>query len=906
MADNNVTLEEQVVIDANEAIKAIDTLKKSVKGLRGEAEKNSKVSLVGDAFKKGLGAFGIAFSLKRTIGFLKDANQSAMDLVETANLFEVSMGKGLKDMGNYYERAVKFQNTLTEKLGTNLNESMNYQALFNSMGVSMGLDRAVAYKISENFTKLGYDLASLYNTETDKAMQKLQSGLSGASTRPLRAFGIDITQSSLSNTLADLGIEKTIGQLNQAEKMVLRYITVIRQASIAHGDFANTLESPANQLRIFQAQCLAFKQNIGNLWQGIYAKWMPYINGILMAINALIKVIGGFFGIKFGTSIQSANQGLQAGAGGASKIADGLKDASGSAKDLKEELDLMPWDEIHNIDLGKDSSSSGGGGSSGGGAGGGGGIDQGLLDAMAEYDNLMSSVENKATSIRDKIMDWLGFQKVVNEETGEIEWKLREGYQKIELIRDILEGVIGAIAVAKIGKLIGKMGGLLKAIEKIKDALGNILIGVGIASIVNGLKDNDLKEKLLGVLEVGLGAGFKWGASAGGLALFLTADLVLAFSMVKWSIENYDEVKKGIYGDVENLTLGQKFVARMSAMGQGALNEMAGWAGYGPYSFEEWGQMWNEYGKAVKGGFEQSIDGMISKVLGFETTWDDVTQAVGIGSEMMADKMASDALGIETTWDEVKTTVTDMSAWQQFWESVKGGFEIWKNDVATKVGEFKTNTINKIVETKDNAVAKIIEFKENAVAKFEEFKTNATTRIEALKKSITDIFENIKTTIQEKIEKARDLVRDAIDAIKGFFNFEWKLPDIKTPHFKVDYDTSGTMGKVFSTMGLPGKPSINVDWYKMGGFPTSGELFMAREAGPELVGTMNGRTAVANNNQIVEGIRAGVYEAVASAMSEYGGVQIEASIEEGILLKKVQKQASQYRMQTGKAPFPTM
>ena len=55
--------------------------------------------------------------------------------------------------------------------------------------------------------------------------------------------------------------------------------------------------------------------------------------------------------------------------------------------------------------------------------------------------------------------------------------------------------------------------------------------------------------------------------------------------------------------------------------------------------------------------------------------------------------------------------------------------------------------------------------------------------------------------------------------------------------------------------------------FASGGFPSEGQLFMAREAGPELVGTMGGRNAVANNDQIVEGIRQGVYEAVTAAMS---------------------------------------
>lgn len=64
-------------------------------------------------------------------------------------------------------------------------------------------------------------------------------------------------------------------------------------------------------------------------------------------------------------------------------------------------------------------------------------------------------------------------------------------------------------------------------------------------------------------------------------------------------------------------------------------------------------------------------------------------------------------------------------------------------------------------------------------------------------------------------------------------------------------------------------PSIT--WMASGGFPDEGQLFIANEAGPEMVGTMNNRTAVANNDQIVEGIRQGVYEAVSAAMSQSGG-----------------------------------
>ena len=59
--------------------------------------------------------------------------------------------------------------------------------------------------------------------------------------------------------------------------------------------------------------------------------------------------------------------------------------------------------------------------------------------------------------------------------------------------------------------------------------------------------------------------------------------------------------------------------------------------------------------------------------------------------------------------------------------------------------------------------------------------------------------------------------------------------------------------------------------YASGGFPVTGEMFVARESGPEMVGTIGNRTAVANNDQIVEGIRTGVYDAVVAAMAQNSG-----------------------------------
>lgn len=77
--------------------------------------------------------------------------------------------------------------------------------------------------------------------------------------------------------------------------------------------------------------------------------------------------------------------------------------------------------------------------------------------------------------------------------------------------------------------------------------------------------------------------------------------------------------------------------------------------------------------------------------------------------------------------------------------------------------------------------------------------------------------------------------------------------------------------------------------YASGGFPDTGELFVAREAGPELVGTIGGKTSVANNDQIVSGIRQGVFEAVMQAMSNQSGGEVVLKLDGDVLAKGVTK-----------------
>ena len=551
------TLEDQILVDATEAVQGINQLKSGIASLKVQIDSFSKnnglsnfskqTSSIGDAIKKTINFSAIYIGAKQVLGTLRDMTNESVNYAETVNLFNVSLGKGLEGLNQYYEQAIAFQEKLEEKLGINIEESMRYQALFNSMTKSMGLSANYAYTLSENMTKLGYDLASLYNIDTESAMTKLRAGLAGQ-TEPLRELGLDITEQSLKPITQELGITESIRNMSQAEKAVLRYIAVLRQAQMAQGDFANTMESPANQLRIFNAQVTAFKRNMGNLWQGLLGEILPYINAIMMVINELLKMVAELFGFEVNNQPVNISASV-----GADDLADDLGTASGKAKELKNQL--MGFDEINNITLDSDTS-SGSGNSNGI------GIDQRLLDAMEEYDNLMDKVSNKATEIRDKMLAWLGFER---DDDGT--WKLREGLTNFEKILDIVKLIGIAIGSWKISSTITnllKNLGILKGKQNFQLAFGITLLATGIFAQYKGtshLLDGDvdlftLLETFLGTASGALGIVSILKATKLGKSLSLGNQLKVGFGIML-GIQGIQVFLDGISeGDVKKTILG--------------------------------------------------------------------------------------------------------------------------------------------------------------------------------------------------------------------------------------------------------------------------------------------------------------------------------------------------------------
>lgn len=288
-------------------------------------------------------------------------------------------------------------------------------------------------------------------------MEKIQAALVG-SVKPIRSdSGYDITETTIATKAAELGITTSVRNLNQMEKRLLRIIVLMDQMreTGAMQDFARTIEQPANQIKVLTNQIKELGTWIGNVFIGTLGNALPYINGFVMALVELVKMLATFVG--FTNTGSGLTEGLEIADETTDSIASGVGSAAASAKELKKTL--FGFDVLNNMQTPTESSGGSGSGSSVG------EIDPAILAALEDYDNLMGQVKMKATDIRDRIMSWLGYTKLINPLTGDISWQLREGGTRIEKIWKILKKLVYLYLGTKVVKLFGSLRNLVKILQ---------------------------------------------------------------------------------------------------------------------------------------------------------------------------------------------------------------------------------------------------------------------------------------------------------------------------------------------------------------------------------------------------------------------------------------------------------
>ena len=249
--------------------------------------------VLGTGISSAAAKFSIYYlAFKRLADVISGWIKSANDYVETVNLFQVSMGE-------FYDEAYNYAMLVNDRLGIDPEEWMHAQGVFMSMANGFGLARQQAYDLSEGLTELAYDLSSLYNEDTEQSVLRLQSALAGE-IEPIRRLGISISQATLQEYALAHGIDESVMSMTEQEKALLRSLVLMEGASRigANGDFAKTLESPANAMRVLRQQITQLGRAIGTVFVPILIQVIPWVQAFVEILSESIQRFAFLVGLE--------------------------------------------------------------------------------------------------------------------------------------------------------------------------------------------------------------------------------------------------------------------------------------------------------------------------------------------------------------------------------------------------------------------------------------------------------------------------------------------------------------------------------------------------------------------------------------------------------------------------------
>lgn len=397
-------------------------------------------------------------SLKAIAEYLGNAVAKFNDFYEATDLFHNAMG-------NLSGEADALISKMQGLLGVDPTKAMTYMATIQSLGTSFGLASDKAYVLSKNLTQLAYDEGSYWNKDVAQTFTAMSSAISGE-IEPIRRLGVDLSQARLQQELLALGFNKQVSSLSQADKAVLRYIAIMKQTANVQGNLAQTIQSPANQIKILKAQLDMLAKSVGSLLYPALKSILPPLIAAVQLIREFVEWVAKLMGVKvvFTDFTKSADS-----VGG---IGDAMDDTADSTKKAAKALKdyTMGFDELNIIDPTQGSSGSGSGASAGN--------ILGDVD-LSGYDMFKNYVGTSIDEMKQKIKSMLPLIATVA--TALAAWKLTN------LITDIVDAISKMNALKSIVLGLGVFTvGVVLEITGIKDAIENGVNGKNFAEIVLG------------------------------------------------------------------------------------------------------------------------------------------------------------------------------------------------------------------------------------------------------------------------------------------------------------------------------------------------------------------------------------------------------------------------------------
>ena len=831
---------------------------------------------------KALNVAAVAITFRKIGHFIAQAVTESNKYQEDLNLFTVALGQYAAEAQNYAEK-------VSDVMGIDPAQWLRNQGVFNTLLTGFGDTAERAQLMSQNLTQLGYDISSFFNISIEDAMQKLQSGISGE-LEPLRRLGYDLSQARLEQTALNLGIKESVANMTQAEKAELRYYAIMTQVTTAQGDMARTLEAPANQLRILQAQLTQAARAIGNIFIPALNAILPYAIAVVQVIREIANALANLAGFKL-TEVDYS--GVNSAAVGAGSLADNLDDAAGAAKKLKQYT--AGFDELNVF-----APNTGSG--SGAGAGGAGGFDFDL----PTYDFLGDAVQTRIGEIKKMIEDTLA--EITTIVSG---FMLAVGAILVVTGVNIPLGVglmaAGAVGLAAtvglnwtamsselastLALITGVVGGFLLALGAIMAfsganlPLGIALMALGGASLVSAAVINwhnsdrhltDALTTLTGVLagaSLAVGAMLAFTGVATGLGIALMA--VGAVTLVSAAALNWNSIpdalasplsRVGLLVSGATLALGAILafsgcmplgIALMAIGATSLVSVMAlNWNGLSDeiqnviaiittvvsVAFLAIGAALAFSGANILLGLALLAAGAVTMGTAIMPNWNDLSDNVQQKISMITTVVGGALLAVGAI-----LALSGVALPLGLGLMAAGALSL--GAVATLNWDFVVNSIKKVVSVITGIlsgaliVLGVLLCLSGAGVGLGLAVLAAGLSLSYAAWTLDD--NPITRFVRQMANSIIGLVNGVIDAINDMFHIQFNG---------------------LSVMGITLIPAFDIrlvdiphiPFFEDGGFPNEGQLFIAREAGAEMVGAMGRRTAVANNDQIVEGISAGV------------------------------------------------
>lgn len=809
------------------------------------------------------------------------------------NVLNQTFGEGTKEINNYINR-LSFMTGVSE---TNIAKTTS---MFGEMATSFGMSTNQAKEFSLALDDLSAKMSILYGIDYSRASKSLLDAIKGESSTLTSLTGIVVKTQSLQNTLDELGLDLQYSKLTGANQALVQYLTVSRQITASNEDLSKITSDVVYQKQMLAQQVQRLANAFGNLLYPIVRTLLPYLNAILIVLTNIVNMFARIVGYS-----DELSHSIGTGADLWEDYGNAISTASKKAN-----KSLRSFDKLNNITT--PSATSSGGGITG--------ISTALLDELAKTKEKMLDISNIAQDIADKIMQWLGFTKEIN---GEWKWSAEDllsnmykSWRKLSLmgkflvslgLAAVLKGVYDIIKklVTPLAQIFGLDWNSLKTFfstgtltvaqqfffvligiteiasgfVKFRDAINNILEGKGSVE--------DYTDALLGLLEVVSGIMLTIGALtenyklliAGGIGTIASIFGEIATSTGKAKnetelyVDSIDKLNDALSKEIDNTSL----EVEKKIVSKNRTKELIG-------TLKDYV---DENGRVISN--QEEVRDVLNKV----------NDELGTNYKIVGDTITLDGKKVDSLQsieNEIDKYILKLKA--------KYLLEAQQDTYINALIEHekRQNAINKANDLYNDKLEEINEKENKGTINSKEAKKQREEAYDLWKKSLDKINDKYAETEKyiknyEDLEKA--YAKGNIDEIEKYTsaifsnmvtnadedtnmiisNFKKVGKELETyqKNYKKTQDEIKKYG-VTGSLALGG-----VKAFASGGFVDEGQLFIAREAGAEMVGNIGHKTAVANNDQITDGIASAVYRANMASNKGTSKVEIVASEKGGLL-----------------------